>query len=142
MFEIKNSTKITRCSNAVAAGQTTVNGSILDMTGYNRVAFVLALGAISATGTPSLKIQHGDDSGLSDAADVSGSSVAYTASDDNKLAVAELAFPTKRYVRAVVTRPTADAVIDSLIGIQHDARVEPTTHDSSTVVGSALVTGP
>jgi hypothetical protein len=42
--------------------------------------------------------------------------------------------PAERYVRAVVTRGTADAVIDGVIAIQYGARVLPATQDA-TVAG-------
>jgi hypothetical protein len=47
----------------------------------------------------------------------------------------------KRYVRAVVTRGTANAVIDGVIALQYSARVQPVTNDS-TVKATKLMISP
>ena len=48
MIAFGERTKLTRVSNAVAAGTTDINSSSVDMTGFDGVAFVVALGAITA----------------------------------------------------------------------------------------------
>ena len=49
--------------------------------------------------------------------------------------------PQKRYVRAVVMRGTANAVIDGMIALQYSARVHPVTHNS-TVKATKLTISP
>ena len=49
--------------------------------------------------------------------------------------------PQKRYVRAVVTRGTANAVIDGVIALQYSPRVEPVTNDT-TVKSTKLLVSP
>ena len=133
-MNLSTSGKITRVSNAVAAGTATTNCSSVDMKGYNDVTFVCAIGAIEATGTVTLKAQQSTDD--SSFADLEGTAIAYTASDDNKLAILEVTSPRERYVRPVVVTATANGTIDSVIAVQSSADAEPVTHDSSTVVGS------
>ena len=61
-------------------------------------------------------------SNLSDGADLAGSAVSIADSDDNKLLVLDIHRPAERYVRAVVTRGTADATIDGVIAILYGPR--------------------
>jgi hypothetical protein len=132
-MNLSTSGKVTRVSNAVAAGTATTNCTSVDMKGFDAVTFVCAIGAIEATGTVTLKAQQSTDD--SSFADLAGTAVAYTASDDNKLAVLEVTKPRERYVRPVVVTATANGTIDSVIAVQTSADAEPVTN-GSTVVGT------
>lgn len=135
--------KITRALNAVAAGTTSQNGSILDMSGFDGVMFVAALGTLTATQVTSLKAQQGALVGGGDMADLAGSAVGPLAdADSNKCLVLDVYRPQKRYVRPVVVRGTANAVIDGVIAIQYSARVKPTIHDAATIAASELHVSP
>lgn len=128
--------KVTRCINGAAAGTGTSNGSSVDMKGYKSVTFVALIGSITATGTVTLKAQQSSDDGSADAfADLEGTAVVYTDADGNKVAILELSSPRERYVRPVLVRATANAVIDGVLAIQTEADAEPVTH-STTVVAS------
>jgi hypothetical protein len=81
-----------------------------------------------------LKAQQGLQANLLDAADLAGAALAIADTADNKLLVLDVFRPAERYVRAVVTRGTADAVIDGVIAIQYGARVLPASQDA-TVAG-------
>lgn len=126
--------KVTRVSNAVAAGTATTNCSSVDMKGFDAVTFYVSIGAIVSTGTVTVKAQQSTDD--STFADLEGTAIAYTDADDNKVAVLEVTTPVDRYVRCVVTTATANGTIDSVVAIQTGADKEPVTHDSTTVVGS------
>ncbi len=54
---------------ATISSDTTTDGEIIDMQGYNSVVFILQTGAVSAGDVTAL-IQDGDASNLSDASDV------------------------------------------------------------------------
>jgi hypothetical protein len=144
--------KVTRVVNATAAGTTTINSSILDMSGYDGVVFIALFGTLTATQVTSLKVQSGNAANLSDAADVTqpqlvnGSVVNSTTvagplgdSQSNFCLISEVLRPQARYVRAVVVRGTANAVIDGVIAIQYRAAKQPVTQDASTVSATALV---
>ena len=62
--------------------------------------------------------------------------------DDNQIVALEIVQPKERYVRVVVDRGTANAVIDFGIALQSTAKAEPVTHDASTVVGSEVHLAP
>jgi len=129
--------KVTRVSNAVAAGTTDINGSSVDMTGFDAVTFYFLFGAITATAVTACKAQQSGDDGSADAfADLAGTSISVADDDDNKVVALEITNPRERYVRPVVDRGTANAVLDGIIAVQTRAKAEPVTHDAATVVGS------
>jgi len=134
MRNLASNVRIARALNAVAAGQTDQNGGIIDMANYEGVVFIAVLGTLASGAVTGLKAQMGNESNLSDAADLVGTAVSMADSDDNKLLVLDIHRPAERYVRAVVTRGTADATIDGVIAIQYGARILPTSQDS-TVAG-------
>lgn len=134
--------KITRVMNAVAAGTSVQNSSVIDMAGYDGVLFVLALGTLTATAVTGLKAQQGQVSNLSDAADLAGSLVSVPDTASNKIALLDVARPQERYVRAVVNRATANAVIDSVIAIQYKGDRRPSIHDATTVASSKNLQSP
>ena len=134
--------KVTRVLNAVAAGVTNQNGSVIDMSGFEGVQFIALFGALTATQVTSLKVQQGDLADGSDMADLEGSAhTALADVDGNKCLVTDLFRPEKRFVRAVVTRGTANAVIDGVIALQYRARVQPVANDS-TVKSTKLLVSP
>lgn len=127
-----------RSVNAQSNGTTTANGSVTDATGYEAAIAYLAIGAISSTGTVTLKLQHGNESDGSDMADITGASASLTDADDSKLAIVEKVGLTKRYVRPVVVRETSGSVIDScVLRLNHPKKV-PVTQDS-TVASHVVV---
>lgn len=111
---------------ATAAGSTSVNGNTIDTLGYESVAFLVYFGTLTSTAVTGIKIQAGDKSDASDMADVPNSAVAVADSNSGKgVLSAEIHRPTKRYLRAVVTRATANAVINGGIVILGRADVQP-----------------
>ena len=121
---------MTRVSNAVAAGTTTVNSSSVDMKGFDAVAFVVAFGAITSTAVTSCKLQGSTDD--STFVDLESTGVTVADTDDNKIFVLEQDRPRYRYLRCTVVRGTANAVIDGIVAHQLKPQVEPVTQPSST----------
>ena len=94
MLNLGIESKLTRVSNAVAAGTTDINSSSVDMTAHDGVLFVVAFGAITATAVTSIKAQQSSDDGVADAwSDLAGTAVTVADTDDNKLAYAYLLTP-------------------------------------------------
>ena len=132
--------KVTRLMSAVAAGTTDQNSSSVDMSGYNAVQFVTAVGAITSSAVTSAHVaSSSDDSTFND---LTGTSISIADSDDNQVTVHDIIYPLERYLRVEIDRGTANAVIDGVFAIQYNADIEPVTHDSSTVVGSELHVSP
>lgn len=130
--------KISRIMNAVAAGTSDQTSSAIDMAGFDGVLIVAAVGALTATQVTSLKAQQSSDDGGSDAyGDLAGTSVGPLAdTDGNKMLVLDLFRPEKRYVKAIVDRGTANAVIDGVFAIQYTARSLPVAQ--ATAAGVAF----
>lgn len=139
---LKNN-KLTRVSNAVAAGSTDSNTSAVDMQNFEGVAFIAMFGTITTNAVTGIKVQQSDDNGVADGwSDLAGSAQSIADGADNDCLATEIVRPTKRYVRAVVTRATANAVIDSVIAIQTHPRKKPVTHDSATIAGTEVLASP
>lgn len=133
---------LTRVVNATAAGTTNINGTVLSMVGFDAVQFVAALGTLTANQVTKLKAQVGQLADGSDMADLAGAATAAMAdADSNKLLVLDVIAPTGyKYIRCVVVRGTANAVIDSVVAQQYLADNKPVTQ-SSTVSQVATVIG-
>ena len=89
------------------------------------------LGTLASGAVTGMKAQQGNQANLSDAADLAGTAVSIADAEDNELLVLDIYRPGERYVRAVVTRGTADATIDGVIAIQYGPRVLPVTQDAT-----------
>lgn len=116
---------------AGAAGTSDINGTTLDMSGFDGVLMVVTFGAITGSAVTSIKAQQGAASTLSDAADLTGTAQTVADTDDEKTFYIDLYKPTERYVRLVVDRGTQNAVVASAEYIQYGAKVAPTTHGSN-----------
>jgi hypothetical protein len=134
--------KVTRVITAQAAGVSTINGTVLDMQGFDGVVFVASFGALTSTQVTSLKAQDGATANLADAADLAGSLTGPLAdADGNRSLVLEIYKPAKRYIRPVINRATANAVVDGVVAIQYASSKSPTTNDT-TVAASKLRVSP
>jgi hypothetical protein len=133
--------KVIRVMNAVAAGTTDQTSSAVDMTGFESVEFVAMFGALTATQVTKLKAQSSKDDGAADAyADLEGTLTASLADgDSNKCARLEIVKPRERYLKCIVDRGTANAVIDGMIAILRKAHREPVTQDASVAVNKSVV---
>ena len=115
MLGLLKNCQIVRHNGAVAAGTTAINPTGVDMAGYNSALFIVALGAITATGVPALKLQQSADNSTFE--DLTGSAIAVTDADGSKYMAIEVVRPNKQYVRCAVTRTTANVVVDGIVCI-------------------------
>ena len=133
--------------NAIAAGTTVQNGNGVDLSldgGYDGVLFIFAAGTLTASQVTALKAQQSDDDGNSDDySDLASSlTTAMDDADDNDLVLLDVFQPGKRWVRPVVNRATANAVIDGVIALLYRAKRQPTTQESTTVSTSKAIHQP
>ena len=120
-----------------AAAATDINGTIIDLAGFHGCLIAVHFGAIVSGAATSIKAQAGDDSGLSDAADVAGSSVTVADTDDDKVFYIDVHRPGKRYMRLVVLRATQNATVAAMY-LAYDARRKPVAQ-AAAVAGSYVV---
>jgi hypothetical protein len=132
--------KRTRVVNATVAGVTAINSTSVDMQDFDTVVFECALGALTATQVTSLKAQGSPDNSVW--TDITGAVTANAAdADSNKLLLLEVNRPQQRYVRCVVNRATANAVIDGVIAVQLGPKKAPVTQDATTVSQTKILVG-
>lgn len=114
----------------VAAASTNVtDAAVVDMKGYNAVAFVAILGAdTAATAKVTLKAAVSDASSMAGAVTLD-KTAEYTAQSetdaDDKLLVLDVIEPGKRYVRPLIDRETANADILALLAIRYNGMGVP-----------------
>lgn len=141
-MNLSKNVKVTRVMDAVAAGQAANNGDILDMSGFEGVVFICALGTVTDASVVTMKAQQDDANAAAGMADLSGATVSLTgSSDSNQCLLLDLYRPTKRYVRCVVTTATQNAAIDGVIAIQYSGRYLPVTQ-STDIDASTLSVSP
>jgi hypothetical protein len=133
--------KITRAMNSVVAGTTNQNSSVIDMAGFEGISFIAAFGTLTSTAVTGIKVQQGTLANGSDMVDLAGTALAIPDTDSNKLLASDIYRPTKQYVRLVVTRGTANAVIDGVNALQYKGRIRPNTQDA-TVSGTETWVSP
>ena len=104
--QISSSIKIDKVSELTASGTSDVNSTVIDLQGYEGVAFFTSIDTGNAGNL--LKVQQGDAANLSDAADLASSRS--VANANNMVVVTDLFRPQKRYARAVVVRAAATRV--------------------------------
>ena len=134
-----------RISIAVAAGsrtagQTTINGAMVDMQGYEGVVAVVEMGTIASTAITSIKWQQSDTTTSADFSDLEGTGLAIADDAGDEIFVSELYKPTKRYVRIVVARAIANAALRAATYVQYKPREAPVSQ--GTGVNSELHVGP
>lgn len=131
-------TKVTRVSAGAADGTGDVNGSTLDMSGWRGVMFIAEMGDVDDTCVLLLSCDQDDASGMGTHAALEGTTTftAGATDADDKVMTLEQLYPNKRYVRPVLGRTVANAIVDSIIAIQFGPTTKPTTHDTTTVIAS------
>jgi hypothetical protein len=130
--DIGNQVKLTPALNPGAAitGNSATNGTTIDTQGFESAAIAVQSGTIT-DGAFALKLQEGDQSNLSDAADVAqgdyncGYGASFAATDDN--VVKKLGYRgAKRYIRVVLTQSGATSGgIMGAVAILGNARNAP-----------------
>lgn len=120
MHELSKEVKITKCAAGAEAATTAVNGSVLDMAGFEGVMFLASFGTANAGNY--MKAQQGAVSNLSDAADLEDTKVTSGTSDE--CVALDVYKPQKRYVRPVLVRG-ASSTTGIIWAIQYGSRVAP-----------------
>ena len=115
---------------AGAAASTSLNGSILDMSGFENVLMILQTGPIVSGAVTTLKAQEDTASAMGGAQDLAGTEQTIADDDDNKTFYLDLKKPRERYVRLVVPRATQDATV-SAVYIQYNGKKAPVTHGTN-----------
>lgn len=108
-----------------ASGTADRNGAVFDMSGLEGVLMVVKFATIASGATTSIKAQQGQQSDLSDAADLAGTKISVADDDDDQIFIIDLYRPQERYVRVVVDKDGSNAAAESAIYIGYGARDKP-----------------
>ena len=139
MANLSRNARVLRVSNAEVGATTDITSSTVDTMGYGSVTFYALMGSIAPTAVTSCKVQTGAASDMSDAADIEASSLTIADTDDNGVAIIEIDSPRERYVRLIIDRGTATAVVDGALAVLTKPKVEPVTQ-STTVIDTVFQT--
>ncbi len=143
-MNLSGDVKITRHSDAVAAGATVITPSGgIDMQNFEGCLFIAALGTIVAGAATSIEVHQSSDDGSADAyTALLGSKVTIADDDDDKVFWVDVWRPRERYIKLIVNRATQNATLDGIVALQYAPRSKPITHDATTVGGGELHVSP
>lgn len=116
---------------AGAAGASAINGATVDMLGYAGVLITVTFGAIVTGAVTSVKVQQDNDPAMGTAADLLGSGQTVLDSADDTLVMIDIAKPTKRYIRLVVSRATQNATVGAANYLLYGGRTRPATQTAA-----------
>lgn len=140
-MQLTKNVKISVVSGAAVAGTSSIDSSVLDMTGYDGVMFIALLGDVTDTSVLTLTAKGNSANSTSSPAPVTQKATdAFTANAttaDSKALVVDVFKPTLRYMFATLTRATANAVVGGIVAIQYSASNKPTSHDASVIASAA-----
>lgn len=140
-MNLSKNVEIVRVQNAAGADTTDLDGTVVDMQGYDGVMFVYGVGTLTGTQVTKLVAKQ-DDSATGDFSSLTGTdSGALADTDGNKLLVLDVYRPTKRYVRPTLDRGTANAVVDFGIVVKYRGSKAPVVQ-GSTVAKNVIVASP
>lgn len=136
-MNLSNGVKITKVAAASSAGTSTINGTTVDMTGFEGVLFVTTIGTANAGNI--LKAQIGEKADGSDAADLEGSAVVAEGSGSVVWLDIYRADPSQKYIRPVVVRG-ASTTVGEIYAIQYESRKQVVGNNiENTIIGKLLV---
>ena len=140
---LSENVKLTRVSNAVAAGTSTINSSSVDMKEFTGCRFIVGFGTITAGAVTSINVETSNDDGSADSwTELAGTGVTIADSEGSKISFVDIYKPRERYLRCTVERATQNAVVDFIIAEQYAPSIAGTTDDSSTVVTGEVHVSP
>jgi hypothetical protein len=142
MHNLYTAVKAQRVSNAVAAGTTLITpGAGVNVTGFQGVMFLFSFGTLTAGAVTSVKVQESNDGGVLDAyTDILGSHFTVPqATGSNQVFWIDVFRPNRSWVLPLVSRGTANAVLDSILALLYGPNNVPTVHDVTTVGGGTFV---
>jgi len=106
---------------------------VLDMAGYEGVAFVMGNNDGSIITGYHIEVQQDTTNGMGGAAAISGSGITFSSLTGIVTSVTDVKHITDRYVRAVITIPNCAATaVTAVTAIQYGAKTKPAVQDATT----------
>lgn len=146
MHNLFRNVKVTRSVDYTAASATStdINGGILDMAGFEGVAFVALINGTPTSAGFLMKAEMGTSSSLStgNAVEIDDSAVNVTTSIANGILILDVYKPQYRYVRCVLDRVTTDDIPDGVLAFQYGAGNAPVTHSTADLYTAEYANSP
>jgi hypothetical protein len=112
------------------------------MSGVEGVLMIVKFATIAASAVVTIKAQQGDESDLSDAADLEDTGISVAEDDDDQVFIIDLYRPLERYVRLYVDKDASNATAESAIYVQYGARSLPADNNVDDEVTCELHVSP
>lgn len=126
-----------------AAGTGQLNTSIIDTGGtgggYDRVAFIVQLGAVTDASLINVAIQDSADNAATNMTNIGTAANLNAATSSNTNILVEVMNPQKRYVRCIINRATQNAAVSSVLCLLGGAKNKPVTADATLAASSSVV---
>lgn len=142
MLHPTEDSKFTQVNAAASAGTGTTNTTGLDMSGYERVQWIVPIVTVLNTATIAVQVQDSaDNSSFANA----GDSLTITSGADNDknnmliLVSAARPDPDRKYVRLVITRGTANSAFGVVVSRRFNPSVPQAISQSASEVAGSLV---
>lgn len=135
---LSSDTKLTLVHLPLASGGTDPDSIAVDMSGFDGVMFTGILGTAGSTDVCTFALETGATTDSTAFSAVSGATISSSAGEDDKLFVIDAYRPQKRYARVALTRSAA-VEYGGTIAEQYLPINKPTTHDSTSLVGSVVL---
>ncbi|MGP9819195.1 hypothetical protein ACTZWW_04190 [Salinarimonas sp. NSM] len=140
MMNLIHDAKFVVVEASAIAGTTTLTTDVVDLAGFDSVAFVAHLGDVTDTSVLTLTGYTNDTNNTTTPTETAAA-VTFTAgaSDaDNKLMVVDMVKPRQRYAYATLERGTANAVVNGIVAILYNAHNKPVTQPASVLVADVF----
>ena len=115
------------------AGTTALTSAAVDCQGFETVTFCYHIGTITSGSATSFQLYSESDGNAAGGTAITGALVTIADDGDNKLYMCTVVKPIARYVYAVLTRSTQNAVLDLGWAVLTGPDKSPVTHDATTV---------
>jgi hypothetical protein len=137
-MNLSRNVNIIQAGGYFAAGVTKRTSSILDMSGYEGVIFIVSLGTIINAGTLDAYAEEHSLNQTSGMARIPAASTVVTvnttmAALTQSCIIVDYYQPVKRYVQFNITPASQNAVVLGITAIQYTGKVKPPTADASVL---------
>jgi hypothetical protein len=125
-------------TDAGAAAFTDITSDAVDTANCEGVLFIVSFGTITASAVTSIKLTQCDTSGGS-YADLAGTAQTVADTHDNKTFYLDVVRPREQFLKLVVDRGTANAVVGPIIAIKYGCGNQPTTQGTNVQGGETFL---
>lgn len=138
---LSSDTKLTMVQLPVANATADPDSEFVDMSGFDGVMFVGNLGTADSTGVCTMAVETSATTKSTAFSALSGATISSSAGESDKMFVIDVYRPQERYVRTSITATTL-IEYGGTTALQYLPIKAPTTHTSTSLVGSVVLSVP